>query len=93
MIAGDLHMLGIDNGSYTDFAEGGGAGNPIFQASPLDRFGFDAEAPYSEGRAAQRGQFGIMNVIDEGGPTVRVEWSGRNWKNEELLAYSFTVGS
>jgi phosphodiesterase/alkaline phosphatase D-like protein len=91
MIAGDLHMLGIDNGSHADFAEGGGAGFPIFQASPLDRFGFEAEAPYSEGRAAQRGQFGIMNVIDDGGATVRVEWSGRNWQNEELLAYSFTV--
>lgn len=93
MIAGDLHMLGIDNGSHSDFADGGGAGFPVIQASPLDRFGFEAEAPYSEGRIAQRGQFGVMNVIDEGGPTVRVEWSGRNWKNEELLAYSFTVGS
>lgn len=91
MIAGDLHMLGIDNGSHSDFADGGGAGFPVIQASPLDRFGFEAEAPYSEGRVAQRGQFGIMNVIDDGGPTVRVEWSGRNWKNEELLAYSFTV--
>ncbi|MCB9076754.1 MAG: alkaline phosphatase D family protein [Anaerolineaceae bacterium] len=91
MIAGDLHMLGIDNGSHNTFATGGGSGFPIFQASPLDRFGFDADAPYSEGRVAQRGQFGIMNVIDDGGPTVRVEWSGRSWTNEELLAYSFTV--
>lgn len=91
MIAGDLHMLGIDNGSHNTFATGGGSGFPIFQASPLDRFGFDTDAPYSEGRVAERGQFGIMNVIDDGGPTVRVEWSGRSWTNEELLAYSFSV--
>ena len=91
MIAGDLHMLGIDNGSHNTFATDGGSGFPIFQASPLDRFGFEADAPYSEGRVAQRGQFGIMNVIDDGGPTVRVEWSGRSWTNEELLTYSFSV--
>ncbi|MCB0168069.1 MAG: alkaline phosphatase family protein [Anaerolineae bacterium] len=91
MIAGDLHMLGIDNGSHNTFATDGGSGFPIFQASPLDRFGFDADAPYSEGRVAERGQFGIMNVIDDGGPTVRVEWSGRSWTNEELLTYTFTL--
>lgn len=90
MIAGDLHMLGIDDGSHAGFAPGGGGGFPVFQASPLDRFGLNADAPYSEGRVAGRGQFGIMNVIDNGDSTVRVEWSGRNWKNEELLAYSFT---
>ncbi|MCB0209675.1 MAG: alkaline phosphatase D family protein [Anaerolineae bacterium] len=91
MIAGDLHMVGIDNGSHADFTTTGGGGFPIFQASPLDRFGFDAEAPYSEGRVAQRGQFGIMNVIDDGGATVWVEWSARSWSNEELLAYRFSV--
>jgi phosphodiesterase/alkaline phosphatase D-like protein len=93
MLAGDLHMLGIDNGSHADFASGGGAGFPVMQASPLDRFGFEAEAPYSEGVIAKRGQFGIMNVIDEGGPTIKVEWSGRSWTNEEILAYSFNIGN
>ncbi|MCB0193074.1 MAG: alkaline phosphatase family protein [Anaerolineae bacterium] len=91
MIAGDLHMVGIDNGSHADFTTVGGGGFPIFQASPLDRFGFDADALYSEGRVAQRGQFGIMNVIDDGGSTVWVEWSARSWTNEELLAYRFSV--
>jgi phosphodiesterase/alkaline phosphatase D-like protein len=91
MLSGDLHMLGMDNGSHSDFATGGGAGFPEMQASPLDRFGFEAPAPYSEGVVAKRGQFGIMNVIDNGGPTVTVEWSGRNWANEEIMAYRFTV--
>jgi alkaline phosphatase D len=91
MIAGDLHMLGIDNGSNSAFAGGGGGGFPVMQASPLDRFGFDANVSYSEGRVAGRGQFGIMNVIDYGGTEVAVEWSGRTWKNEEVLAYHFTV--
>jgi len=93
MLAGDLHMLGIDNGSNADFASGGGAGFPVMQASPLDRFGLEAEAPYSQGVVARRGQFGIMNVIDEGGSTIKVEWSGRSWTNEEILAYSFIIGN
>lgn len=91
MIAGDLHMLGIDDGSNSSFATGGGGNFPVMQASPLDRFGFETDAPYSEGRVAERGQFGIMNVIDHGGAEVVVEWSGRNWANEEVLAYRFTV--
>lgn len=91
MLAGDLHLLGIDNGTHSDFATGGGAGFPVMQASPLDRFGLEAVVPYSEGVSSKRGQFGIMNVIDEGGSTVIVEWSGRNWQNEELLAYRFVI--
>lgn len=93
MIAGDLHMLGIDNGANSDFADGGGGGFPVIQASPLDRFGFKTSAPYSEGVVAERGQFGIMNVIDTGQAMLKVEWSGRKWNNQELLAYSFTINN
>lgn len=94
MLTGDLHMLGIDDGSHSDFATGGGAGFPLMQASPLDRFPFSEGipfAPYSQGVVAERGQFGVMTVTDSGDPTLTVHWSGRNWRNEEILAYTFTV--
>ena len=31
------------------------------------------------------GQFGLMRVQDDGGPELRVEWSGRNHEDVELL--------
>lgn len=93
MLTGDLHMLGIDDGSHSDFAAGGGAGFPVMQASPLDQFAFQDGtpfAPYSEGVIAERGQFGLMTVYDYGGPSITVRWSGRNAANEEILSYTFT---
>ena len=73
---------------------GGGIGFPVMQASPLDRFAFKEGipfAPYSEGTIAERGQFGVMTVFDTGGPALTIRWSGRNWLNEEIAAYTFTI--
>ncbi|MCB0154545.1 MAG: alkaline phosphatase family protein [Anaerolineae bacterium] len=94
MLTGDLHLLGIDNGRHSAFANSGGDGFPVMQASPLDRFPFEEGipfAPYSEGVVAQRGVFGLMLVFDTGGATLTVHWSGRNSLNEEMLGYTFTI--
>ena len=94
MITGDLHMLGIDDGSHSDYTSEGGRGFPVIQASPLDRFGFQDGipfAPYSEGVIAERGQFGLMTVLDNGDGSLSIEWSGRNWANEEVMRYTFSV--
>jgi hypothetical protein len=85
MLGGDAHMVAIDDGSH---AEGG---FPVMHAGALDRPGSKKGGPYSEGAVPGAGQFGLVTVLDDGGPTVRVELSGRNYKGEEILAYGFTV--
>jgi hypothetical protein len=37
MISGDAHMVAIDDGTNSDYADGGGGGFPVFHAGALDR--------------------------------------------------------
>jgi hypothetical protein len=85
MLGGDAHMLAIDDGSN---AEGG---FPVMHAGALDRPGSEKGGPYSEGAEPGSGQFGLVTVVDDGGPTVRVQLSGRNYEGEEIISYVFTA--
>ena len=92
MISGDAHMVAIDDGTNTNYATvPGKAGKsfPLLHAAALDRLGSIKGGPYSEGAIAGGGQFALMQVEDDGA-TIRVTWSARNWKGEELLHYEFT---
>ncbi|HYP18354.1 MAG TPA: alkaline phosphatase D family protein [Opitutus sp.] len=91
LLSGDAHMLAIDDGRHNQYATNGGPGFPVFQAAALDRKGSVKGGPYSHGAFPGRGQFGVMRVLDDGGPVVRVEWSGRNHRDEEIVAHQFTV--
>jgi phosphodiesterase/alkaline phosphatase D-like protein len=91
MLSGDAHMLAIDDGANTGFAEGGGGGFPVMHAAALDRPGSTKGGPYSEGAIPGAGQFGLMTITDDGGDTIEITWSGRDWSDEELIAHSFTV--
>jgi hypothetical protein len=89
MLSGDAHMLGIDDGTNSDYADGGGAGFPVMHAAALDRRGSIKGGPYSEGAFPGGGQFGLMTVTDEGGPTISIALSGRNWQDAEIVSYTF----
>ena len=93
MVSGDAHMLAIDDGSNSDYSTTGGAGFPVFHTAALDRPGNVKGGPYSEGAFPGFGQFGVLEFDDEGGPTVTVRMSGRNWKDELIVGYerSFTA--
>jgi phosphodiesterase/alkaline phosphatase D-like protein len=91
MLSGDAHMLAVDNGSNSDYSSEGGAAFPIFHAAALDRHGSVKGGPYSEGAYPGGGQFGLVTINDTGSDTIEVIWSGRNWKNEEIVSYRFTV--
>lgn len=63
MVAGDAHMLAIDDGSNTDFASVSGtakgnlsarAGFPLFQVGPLTGYGSTKSGPYSHGCMAYK---------------------------------------
>ncbi len=92
MIAGDAHMLAIDDGTNSDYSDDGVAnGFPVFHAAALDRGGEVKGGPYSEGAIPGGGQFGLLTVTDDGGDTISVSLSGRNWAGEELMAYELEV--
>ena len=91
MLSGDAHMLAIDDGSNNRYGPSGLPLFPVFHAAALDRRGSVKGGPYSHGTFPGPGQFGLMSIIDDGGAEVRVVWSGRNHRDEELLRHEFTV--
>lgn len=98
MLAGDAHMVAADDGSHSDFsttkAGSSGAGFPVLQAAAIDRQGSFKGGPYSEGSHPGGGQFGLLEVIDEGGSEISVRFEGRTWDGVVLVSYddSFTTG-
>ena len=91
MLSGDAHMLAIDDGTNSDYSSVGGAAIPVFHAAALDRHGSLKGGPYSEGTHLGGGQFGLMTVEDTGGETIGIIWSGRNYKNQEIMTYRFEI--
>jgi phosphodiesterase/alkaline phosphatase D-like protein len=91
MVAGDAHMLAIDDGTNTDYSTVGHAGFPLFQAAALDRPGSLKGGPYSEGALPGGGQFGLVTVTDDGGRTLQVDLTGFDWTGARLIEYSFEV--
>lgn len=91
VLAGDAHMLAIDDGSNNDYATNGGASFPVFQAAALDRRGTVKGGPYSEGTYPGGGQFGLVTIEDDGGDTITITLSGRTWENKERVGYQYTV--
>lgn len=80
MLSGDAHMVAIDDGTNSNYATGAAAGTPGFpvvHAAPMDRRTSEKGGPYSNGVSRKRGQFGLMDVTDDG-TRLRVELSGRN---------------
>jgi len=91
MVAGDAHMVAIDDGSNTDYSATGNASFPLLQAAALDRPGSVKGGPYSEGAFPGGGQFGIIEVEDNGGDAIAVRIAGMTWEGEVRVEYSFTV--
>ncbi len=90
MLAGDAHMVAIDNGTHSDFSAAQSGGFPVFQAAALDRNGSVKGGPYSQGAQAGPGQFGLLTITDTG-DAVEVVLSGRDFTDSEIVGYEFTV--
>lgn len=88
MLSGDAHMTAIDDGTNSGYATSGGVGFPVFHAGALDRPGKVKGGPYSHGNFPAGGQFGLVEIDDDGGE-LRVRLSGRNWRNEEFVSLEF----
>jgi hypothetical protein len=81
--------VALDDGANSDYSSTGGAGFPVFHAAPLDRPPSVKGGPYSDGAFAGAGQFGLLDIEDDG-DTITVTTTGTNWKGETLVRRSFT---
>jgi membrane-associated phospholipid phosphatase/MFS family permease len=89
MLAGDAHMIAIDDGTNNRYATRSGR-FPVMHAAALDRRGDRKGGPYSEGAFPGSGQFGTMSVRDTGRATLLVTLAGWNYRGERIVEYSFT---
>ena len=87
ILGGDAHMVAYDDGSNSDYATGGGTPIPVVQSAPLDQAGSRKGGPYSEGMYPGRsvfpphdGQFTLMEVTDDGGDELCIDWSSYRTK-------------
>lgn len=78
ILAGDAHMVAIDDGTNSDYASGGGAPVPVFHAGPLKRYGSFKGGPYSHGHRSKSGQYGVMEIEDNGGREICITWTAKN---------------
>jgi alkaline phosphatase D len=93
ILSGDMHGIAIDDGTNSDYATGGGAKIPVFQAAPLDRDASTKGGPWSLGSFTNGtigNQYGVMNVTDTGGSTITVEWLGKRG-TETIVSHTFQV--
>lgn len=90
MVAGDAHMVAIDNGANSDYSTLGGYGFPVLHAAALDRPGNIKGGPYSEGAFPGGGQYGVVDISDTGAQ-VTVTLTGKRWNGEVLTRYVHTV--
>jgi len=92
MVAGDAHMVAIDDGTNSGYAADGSPGFPVLQAAALDRPGSLKGGPYSEGAFPGGGQFGLLDITDHG-DRIEVRMAGRRWDGSEpvSLVRSFPV--
>jgi phosphodiesterase/alkaline phosphatase D-like protein/membrane-associated phospholipid phosphatase len=92
MLSGDAHMVAIDDGSYNRYASSGGAGFPVAHGGALDRPGSLKGGPYSEGAFPGGGQFGLLEITDDGSGVFGLRITGRDWRGEELVALEIELG-
>ena len=92
MVAGDAHMLAMDDGSNTGYqSTGHGPAFPLVHAAALDRKGSTKGSPYTLGPFPGGGQFALMSVTDTS-ESMQVTFTGRDYLGNQLLGMTFEVG-
>jgi phosphodiesterase/alkaline phosphatase D-like protein len=70
MLSGDAHMLAMDDGTHSQYStlpDAPARGFVVAHAAPMDRWPTKKGGPYSHPGVARNGQFGVMDVTDDGG--------------------------
>lgn len=91
ILSSDMHALAVHSGA--DYATGGGAAIPVFQAGPFNRAGSTKGGPYTiapyPGNTTSVQQYGTMDVADDG-TTITITWKGYSANGTLRMTHSFT---
>ena len=93
ILCGDAHMLAADDGTNSDYSDGGALRIPVLHGSALDQRGSYKGGPYSHGfhlPEPGEGCFGWVRVRDVGS-RIRVEFSGRDELDDPKVLLEFTL--
>jgi len=75
MLSGDQHCSAFDDGTNNNYHTGSNKGFPVYHAGPLDQRTSVKGGPFSHGCRVVRGQFGLVEVVDNG-TTACVKFQG-----------------
>jgi phosphodiesterase/alkaline phosphatase D-like protein len=92
MLAGDAHMVALDDGTNSDYSADRVGGFPVVHSAALDRPGGTKGGPYSHGTHPGGGRYVVLDVADDGSG-IEVTVRGLTYDGEELLAETFTFGA
>ncbi|MBS0664582.1 MAG: alkaline phosphatase D family protein [Verrucomicrobia bacterium] len=93
LLSGDMHALAYDDGTHSDYAEGGGAPLVVLQAAALTSAGSIKGGPYSGGPVPGSQQYGVLEIIDNGGPSVQCRFTGKRVGEGAKLTFAFSATS
>ena len=79
MLSGDAHMAAIDDGTNSQYAtvDAPARGVVVAHAAPFDQRPKKKGGPYASGESLANGQFGVLDVTDDG-TTLKAVVTGRN---------------
>jgi phosphodiesterase/alkaline phosphatase D-like protein len=90
IIAGDMHALAYDDGSNSDYATGGGAPLTVLHAAALTQEGSIKGGPYSGGVIPGHPHYGVLDIYDNGGPSVACRFLGVHATEGRKLTHIFS---
>lgn len=90
ILSADMHALAYDNGTNSDYATGGGAPLTVLHAAALSQFGNTKGGPYTAGPLPGSRQYGMLEVYDNGGPSVACRFLGMRVGETPKLTHIFS---
>jgi phosphodiesterase/alkaline phosphatase D-like protein len=93
LLSGDMHALAFDDGTNSDYATGGGAPLTVLQAAALTQDGSIKGGPYSSAVLPGSPHYGILEVYDNGGPSVACRFLGMHATEGRKLTHIFSSSS
>ncbi len=76
MLSGDMHGLAFDDGTHSDYATGGGSPMIVMHAAALTANAVPKGGPYTVGPISGGQQYGVLDIFDNGGPSVACRFMG-----------------
>ncbi len=90
LISGDMHGLAFDDGTHSDYATGGGAPVTVLHGAALTSDGSTKGGPYSGGVFPGNLQYGVLEIYDNGGPSVACRFVGMKVDEGRKLTHIFS---